>query len=320
MPYLNNTQLPDSIKNALPDAAQSIFRRVFNSQDNAGKSEAVSMASAWAAVKNAGYMKQDGKWIKKIEPADVHTDKPLDEYSVQKDYKLPESARNNARKVLEWKEKYGDEVKGMTETGWRRARQLANNESVGAETVKAMSQFARHKANSKVADEYKNEPWKDRGYVAWLGWGGDSGISWAQKTSDSINKSFSINCQFAKMDDEKRLVYGFASIIEEDGKPVEDYQGDIISESDLVEAAHDYVMKSRAAKVMHKGVKRGELVESLVLTDDVKKALNSSLGTKGWFVGFKIHDDETWQAIKKGELGMFSIGGRGKRREREKEV
>jgi hypothetical protein len=94
-------------------------------------------------------------------------------------YKVPEAARNNAKKVLRWREKYRDDVKGMTEVGWRRARQLADNEYVGIETVKKMAQFNRHRKNATVAPEYKNEPWRDAGYVAWEGWGGDVGISWA---------------------------------------------------------------------------------------------------------------------------------------------
>jgi hypothetical protein len=94
-------------------------------------------------------------------------------------YKVPEAARNNAKKVLRWREKYGDDVNGMTEVGWRRARQLADNEYVGIETVKKMAQFNRHRKNATVAPEYKGEPWRDAGYVAWEGWGGDAGISWA---------------------------------------------------------------------------------------------------------------------------------------------
>ena len=38
----------------------------------------------------------------------------------------PQSATNNAKKVLEWKKKYGKEVKGMTSVGWTRANQLAS--------------------------------------------------------------------------------------------------------------------------------------------------------------------------------------------------
>jgi hypothetical protein len=98
-------------------------------------------------------------------------------------FKPPRGARNNARKVLRWKEQHGDEVKGMTQVGWTRANQLASGELLTPETVARMSAFNRHRKNAKVDPKYKSEPWKDAGYVAWLGWGGDSGISWAKKAT-----------------------------------------------------------------------------------------------------------------------------------------
>lgn len=98
----------------------------------------------------------------------------------QKSYAVPAGAAGNARKVLEWKRKYGNDVKGMTEVGWNRARQLAGQSSVGIDTVKKMSGFARHRKNAQVDPKYKDTPWKDAGYVAWLGWGGSTGVDWAR--------------------------------------------------------------------------------------------------------------------------------------------
>lgn len=95
-------------------------------------------------------------------------------------YKVPESARNNARKVLRWREEHPDEIRGMTSVGWRRARQLADNEYIGYDTVAKMAAFNRHRKNAEIDPEFKNEPWRDAGYVAWLGWGGTSGVDWAR--------------------------------------------------------------------------------------------------------------------------------------------
>jgi hypothetical protein len=100
----------------------------------------------------------------------------------------PSSASNNAKKVLEWKKKYGDEVKGMTPVGWARARQLANKQKLSYETIAKMAGFNRHRKNAKIDPKYKDTPWKDRGYVAWLGWGGTSGVNWAIKKAESIRK------------------------------------------------------------------------------------------------------------------------------------
>lgn len=109
--------------------------------------------------------------------------KPDTNSELQEKYTPPESAKNNAKKVLEWRDKHGDEVKGMTATGWTRASQLASGKPISLETVKRMAQFNRHRKNAEVAPEHKGEPWKDNGYVAWLGWGGTSGIDWAMNIS-----------------------------------------------------------------------------------------------------------------------------------------
>ena len=101
----------------------------------------------------------------------------------------PESASNNAKKVLKWKEKYGSEVKGMTSVGWTRARQLASKEKLSYKTIARMAAFKRHQKNATVDPKYKDTPWKDRGYVAWLGWGGTSGVNWAIKKAESLRNN-----------------------------------------------------------------------------------------------------------------------------------
>lgn len=130
----------------------------------------------------------------------------------------PKSASNNAKKVLEWKEKYGDEVKGMTSVGWNRANQLAKREALSKETVKRMAQFNRHRQNAKVDPKYKDTPWKDNGYVAWLGWGGTSGVNWAIRTS----KSFKKGMEEAEMSDEQKMAKPSQYPVEEDKGSEED--------------------------------------------------------------------------------------------------
>jgi cation transport regulator len=66
MPYSNNTALPSGVKDALPSAAQSIFRRAFNATESSHSdySEERLFRIAWGAVKNAGYKKTGEKWVK----------------------------------------------------------------------------------------------------------------------------------------------------------------------------------------------------------------------------------------------------------------
>lgn len=114
--------------------------------------------------------------------------KYINETKLQKAYNdYPKSAQNNACKVLRWIDKYGrDEVAGMTRTGLARANQLCNKENLSEATIARMASFERHRKNAKVNPEFKSTPWKDRGYVAWLGWGGSTGIAWAQRKLKSI--------------------------------------------------------------------------------------------------------------------------------------
>lgn len=107
------------------------------------------------------------------------------ELSTYNDY--PQSAVNNAKRVLAWREKYRDEVKGMTRTGWTRASQLARKAKLSRSTIARMASFKRHQKNAAIDPKFKSTPWKDRGYVAWLGWGGASGVNWAIRKLKSID-------------------------------------------------------------------------------------------------------------------------------------
>lgn len=108
------------------------------------------------------------------------------EYKAESYKDYPQGATNNARRMIEWREKYGrDVVKGGTAVGWTRASQLANRETLSLETVKRIHSFlSRHEDNAKINPDYKNEPWKDNGYVAYNLWGGKSMINWAKNISE----------------------------------------------------------------------------------------------------------------------------------------
>lgn len=64
MPYASNAELPAAVRGALPAAAQSVFRTVVNSQEERGLSTERAFASAWSALKNQGWVKNEetGKW------------------------------------------------------------------------------------------------------------------------------------------------------------------------------------------------------------------------------------------------------------------
>ena len=99
----------------------------------------------------------------------------------------PQAATNNARRMIEWREKYGrDVVKGGTEVGWQRASQLAKREKLSVDVISRMAQFNRHRQNAEINPKFKDEPWKDNGYVAWNLWGGSAGVDWAIRKMKKI--------------------------------------------------------------------------------------------------------------------------------------
>ena len=137
------------------------------------------------------------------------------------------------------------------------------------------------------------------------------------KKSDDVDVVWSGD--FAKRDDDKQQVFGWASVIEVDGEPIVDLQGDIISAEEMEKAAYVYVQKSRKGGDMHlrKGlepVHKSDMIESLVVTDEKREAMGlpDSVPT-GWWVGFQVNDPEHWADIKSGKRTGFSIHGHGKR-------
>lgn len=136
---------------------------------------------------------------------------------------------------------------------------------------------------------------------------------------------FVVTGEFSKLDADKHLAFGWASVTELHGSPVVDKQGDYITTSDIEDAAYGYVQKCRVGGDMHRrtpsmqgdsAFKVSDLIESIVFTDEkvAKMGLPDDF-PRGWWVGFKIHDEPTWQMVRKGERTGFSIHGRGMRKD-----
>lgn len=106
-------------------------------------------------------------------------------------YRVPASAKNNAKKAIAWKEEYGEQVQGGIETGWRRARQLATQSEIsGQDVIEMAAWWARHReTSSSVSPEWKDEPWRDNGWVAGLIWGGNSADTWVTKARMSMGRT-----------------------------------------------------------------------------------------------------------------------------------
>ena len=118
----------------------------------------------------------------------------------------------------------------------------------------------------------------------------------------------------AKVDEERRLVLGWANVNTVGGRLVVDRQGDVIPDRELEDAVLDFSLNRRVGSVMHKGhqVPRGILFS---MTPMVQKALGVDLGKGGALGLWVVDDDETWASIKAGRLPSLSLGGRAVREE-----
>ena len=104
----------------------------------------------------------------------------------------PQSATNNAKRVKNWIDKYGrDEVDGMTRVGLARMNMLIERRPYSLDMVKRTFSFlSRTKGGgyNKINPKFKDTPWKDKGYVAYLGWGGEAMLNWSENTLDKIDE------------------------------------------------------------------------------------------------------------------------------------
>jgi hypothetical protein len=235
----------------------------------------------------------------------------------------PESVKNNACKVLRWRDEHKDEVKGMTQVGWTRANQLCNGENISEETIARMASFARHRENAEVAPEFKSTPWKDKGYVAWLGWGGTTGVEWASNKLESIRNSMSKQ-KFAATDEEKRIVIGPAmipnqNIIRKDKLTGEPYF--VFFSPESIKMISDKYMKNQYTRnndTEHDGkaVQDIYVTESWIVEDeqyDKSRKYGFDVPIGSWMIAMKIpktpQGEEVWQKVKAGELNGFSVSG-----------
>lgn len=128
--------------------------------------------------------------------------------------------------------------------------------------------------------------------------------------------------KIAKSDDDKMLAFGWANVsITADGELIEDYQEDIIEPEELESAAYKFAELYREGGEMHERGGAAVLIESVVFTEEKMKAMGIPERTLpvGWWIGFKVLDEDVWEKVKSGEYPMFSIEGEAERVEVEEE-
>jgi hypothetical protein len=117
--------------------------------------------------------------------------------------------------------------------------------------------------------------------------------------------------ELKKVDSVTKVAYGWAYVSKKGSDVVVDHSGQSWPIEQVEKTAHQFVCDCRVGGENHVFKGGAELVESMVFSEAVQKALGIDLGKQGWFVGFRITDPELLEKVEKGELAMFSIGGTG---------
>ena len=219
----------------------------------------------------------------------------------------PEAAKENAKIALRWADENGWGECG-TDVGKQRANQLAKGESISRETIARMAAFERHRQNSD------KELGDGCGRLMWLAWGGDEGISWAQRKLKQIDKS-----NFSIQDEEKRIISGALMLAD---TPI--YRNDKYRGEYYCKFSKDTIEKI-AVKFFDKGFQKnvnfmhdGNIIDGFVMFESfISDKSRGVLPMQGyedcpdgsWFCSFKVENEKAWQIIKEGNFKGFSVEG-----------
>ena len=130
--------------------------------------------------------------------------------------------------------------------------------------------------------------------------------------------SLTVEIEKRTIDNDRRLVGGFAYVSKMAGDNLSDSQGDSIDPEVLREAVHEFAKSGRTLGVLHskgadgKTISGGEIVEMAVFSGDFRPPGMDPSVDALWIVA-KVHDEVAWSLVKSGDFRGFSIGGRGTR-------
>ncbi len=165
----------------------------------------------------------------------------------------------------------------------------------------------------KVFDAFSDgEPGLDPVEASLLG--GSHGRAWVEgligKRASAPGVEFSARCDVIKVDDELGLVFGWAIICTENGKPYFDTQGDNIPDASMLKASADFMKKSRGLGDMHTKAEGGSVVFAWPMTKQVAKAFGYHTEKTGLMIAVAPDSEETLEKYRSGKYTGFSIGGR----------
>ena len=175
------------------------------------------------------------------------------------------------------------------------------NMEIRRDDAKARASFrARHSCDSK----------KDKtsaGYWSCRMWEADTTVSETTKADEAM--------KIIKIDEDQRIIYGWASVTTYNGELVVDLQGDVIKTDTLHKSINEFMKGVRVGKLNHSGEQVGQIVHSFPMSKDICEALGIQSDKEGWITGYHVTDDTLWEKVKSGDYAEFSIGGRAQKQE-----
>lgn len=247
---------------------------------------------------------------------------------MSKSYTPTEAMKNNAKRGLALREKYGrgslDASQAKKEgvgSGVARARDIING-NLTLDTVKRMySFFSRHEKNYKPK-EREADGGPTAGTVAFLTWGGSAGFAWARSIlrQEDILKSYTKDITEAELNKEDTLAginLPITKALDEELKQVTyvamipdstDLHGDYTSEAEVRKAKESFNKSMMRANLFHMTMTDAfEVIESYLAPCDM--ILNDQFVKKStWLMTLQVNNDDVWQMIKDDEITGISIG------------
>lgn len=121
-------------------------------------------------------------------------------------------------------------------------------------------------------------------------------------------EDFFVEAVIVKAVDELRLAYGIFLV-----PFVEDLQGDTVSDVQVRNAAHEFLMRSRRIRDMHRVDAKADLVESALAPPGGLTWHGKFVPEGTWVGAVKVHDAAMWDLVKRGHRRGFSVRMRGRK-------
>lgn len=152
----------------------------------------------------------------------------ITKFDTYNDY--PKAASRNAQTALNWAEKNGW-GSCLEASGKKRANQLAKRDKISRDTIARMAAFERHRKNSK------KKLGDGCGRLAWLAWGGDEGIAWAQRKLKQIDAGKMCSCSSFSKDENISHLFKNIGVLEKDYEVIDSFNINFDTDGSPIEFA-----------------------------------------------------------------------------------